>query len=134
VHDADIDALFDEVSSTISELEDLLEPTDPRWEIFGLNIPANPNPPEGVATLSVTTAGTGRELAAWPYAVRAEDYRVFLKRVGVDTEFINVADPHDLEYTVRDLTPGSTIEIYVVPINDGGAGAASPTLSKVVGA
>jgi len=114
------------VSSTISELDDLLEATDPRWEIFGLNIPANPNPPESVATLSVTTSGTGRELSTWSYAVRAEYYRVFLKRVGVDTEFIKVADPRDLEYTVKDLTPGTSIELYVVPMNDGGPGAASP--------
>jgi hypothetical protein len=54
--------------------------------------------------------------------VRAEYYRVFLKRVGIDAEFVNVADPKDLEYTLKGLTAGSTIEVYVVPMNDGGAG------------
>ncbi|MEQ1863001.1 MAG: fibronectin type III domain-containing protein, partial [Chthoniobacteraceae bacterium] len=94
----------------------------------------HPNPPGGVATLTVTTAGIGRELAVWSYGVRAEYYRVFLKRVGTDDDFINVADAHDLEHTLKNLTVGGTIELYVVPMNDGGTGAASPTVTKVVGA
>ncbi|MEK0448483.1 MAG: hypothetical protein RL088_751, partial [Verrucomicrobiota bacterium] len=44
------------------------------------------------------------------YAVRAEYYRVFLKRVGVDAEFINVDDASDLEYIAKNLAPGSSIE------------------------
>jgi hypothetical protein len=132
--DTDVDALYDEVSATTNELRDLLEDTDPRWESFGLNIPASPNAPEGVASLTVTAAGTGRELASWEYAPRAEYYRVFLKRVGTDPEAVNVADPKDLEFTLKGLTAGSTIEVYVVPMNDGGPGPASPTVSKVVGA
>lgn len=132
--DADVDGLFAEVSGTISELDDLLSDTDPRWEVFGLNIPANPNPPLGVASLAITAAGSGRELLAWPYAVRAVYYRVFLKQVGVDADFVNVADPQDLEYTLKNLTPGASIQAYVVPMNAAGAGAASPTVTKVVGA
>lgn len=134
IRDADGKALFKEVSETISELRDLLEPTDVRWELFGLNIPANPNPPTGVAELTVTTAGTGRELVAWSYAKRAEYYRLFLRRVGTDPEAVNVADPKDLEHTLKDLTAGEMIEVYVVPMNDGGAGTASPTVTKEVGA
>ena len=134
LREADVDALYEEVSATIAELRDLLEDDDARWELFGLNIPANPTPPLGVASLTLTSAGTGRELAAWTYAVRAEHYRLFLKRVGVDADFVNVADPVDLEHTLKDLTPGSTIEVYIVPANDGGEGPASPTVSKVVGA
>ena len=132
--DTDVDALFDEVSETISELHDVLSDTDPLWEIFGLNIPASPNPPLGVSALTITAAGTGRELLSWPYAVRSEYYRVFIKRVGIDADFINVDDPKDLEYIAKNLTAGTTIEAYVVPMNKGGAGPASPTVSKVVGA
>ena len=127
--DADQAALFDEVSMTIAELRDELEPDDVRWELFGLNIPANPNPPEAVASLELTAAGAGRVLFSWIYAVRAEYYRVFLKRVGVDAEFINVDDASDLEYIAKNLAPGSSIEGYVVPVNDGGEGPASPTVA-----
>ncbi len=134
LRDADVDALSDEVSDTIAELNDVLAANDPRWEIFGLNIPANPTAPGGVSALTLTAAGTGRELLAWAYAVRVVYYRVFLKIIGTDAEFINVADAHDLAYTLKNLTPGVTIEAYVVPMNGAGAGAASPTVSKVVGA
>jgi hypothetical protein len=127
--DADYDALFDEVSMTIAELRDELADDDARWELFGLNVPAHPNPPEGVGSLVLTAAGAGRVLFSWLYAVRAEYYRIFLKRVGVDTEFINVDDANDLEYIAKALAPGSTIEGYIVPMNSGGAGPASPTVS-----
>lgn len=52
-----MDALYEEVSETIGEIDDLLDPAGPVWEIFGLNIPADPNPPQGVSTLTVTAAG-----------------------------------------------------------------------------
>ena len=133
IRDTDVDALYDEVSDTINELHEVLEATDPLWEIFGLNIPAHPNPPLGVSSLTITAAGVGRELLAWPYAVRAEYFRIFLKRVGIDADFVNVEDARDLEFTLKGLTPGSTIEAFVVPMNGGGAGPASPTVSKVVG-
>lgn len=132
--DADVAALYDEESMTIAELHDCLEDADPRWELFGLNIPANPNAPEGVSALTVTAAGAGKEHAEWPYAVRADYYRVFLKRIGTDTDFVNLADPKDLEFMLKELATGSTIEVYVVPMNDGGPGPASPTVTKVVGA
>lgn len=134
VRDGDVKALFEEVSGTITELRGLLADNDPRWEIFGLNIPANPSAPLGVSALTVTAAGAGRELVAWSYAPRADYYRLFLKRVGTDADFVNVADPRDLEHTLKNLTPGTTIEAYVVPTNGGGPGPASPTVSKVVGA
>lgn len=132
--DADVEALYEEVSATIAELSDLLADDDPRWELFGLNIPANPTPPEGVAELAVTAAGVGRELLAWPYAARAETYRVYLKRVGIDADFVVVATVRDLEYVLKNLDPGTTIEAYVAPVNEAGEGPASPTVSKVVGA
>ena len=131
--DGDVAALFAEVSGTITELRGLLEDNDPRWEIFGLNVPANPSVPEGVSSLTVTAAGPGRELVAWSYAVRADHYRVFLKRVGTDPEPVNVADPGDLEHTLKNLTPGTSIEVHVVPMNSAGPGPASPTVTKTVG-
>jgi hypothetical protein len=41
--------------------------------------------------------------------------------------------PKDLEFTLKNLTPGTTVEVYVVPMNEAGAGAASPTVTAVVG-
>jgi hypothetical protein len=57
LRDADKRGLFDEVSGTIRELGDLIAADDPRWEAFGLNIPANPNPPEPVSAATLTAVG-----------------------------------------------------------------------------
>jgi hypothetical protein len=35
-------------------------------------------------------------------------------------------------YTLKGLTPGTVIKAYVVPMNDGGAGPASPVVEKTV--
>lgn len=130
--DAGVDALYDEVSGATAELHDLLPDTDARWEVFGLNIPANPTPPLAVATLTLSPAGAGRLLAEWSYAVRAEYYRVFLKTTGSPDAAVNIADPQDLEYTLKGLTSGTTVEVQVVPMNDAGAGPASPVVTAVV--
>lgn len=130
--DADAKALYREVSAAIAELRDLLSATDPRWETFGLNIPASPNPPEAAGPVTLTAAGPGRVLAAWPYAVRADYYRVFLQRTGTDARAVNIADAKDLEYTLKDLTAGTVIKVYIVPANAGGEGPASPVAEWTV--
>ena len=134
LRDADEAALADEVSGTTNELRDLLAADDPRWESFGLNIPAHPNPPEAVASVTLTALGNGREALAWTPAVRAAYYRIFIKIVGVDTDFRFLKRDDDLDHTLTGLTPGSTISAYVIAANAGGEAAASPTVTKVVGA
>jgi len=133
LRDADKDALFDEVSGTIRELGDLLADDDPRWETFGLNIPANPNPPEPVSAATLTAVGPGREELAWPAATRATYYRLFLKIHGVDTDFQFIKRDSDLDHTFTNLTPGTTISAYIIAANPGGEAVPSPTVTKVVG-
>jgi hypothetical protein len=134
MRDADVEALYDEVSGGIAEVRDLLTADDPRWETLGLNIPANPNPPEPVASLTLTAAGTGRELAEWPHARRATYYRVFIQVQGVDADFRFVDRTEDLDFILKDLTPGATIAVHIVAANEGGEAPPSPAVTKVVGA
>jgi hypothetical protein len=96
------------------------------------NIPANPNPPDGVISLTLTPVGTDRVLAAWTCAVRAEYCRLFLQRVGIDADFVNIADPRDLDFTIKDLTAGTLIKVEVVPASEGGEGPASPVVELTV--
>ena len=103
LRDADYAALYKEVSAATAEIGDVLEDDDPRWEQMGLNIPANPNPPEAVASVTLTAAGTGREEAEWLHARRATYYRVFKKVAGVDADFGFVDDP--LLHVRRDPAP-----------------------------
>gem|GEM_PF-6786057 len=79
-------------------------------------------------------AGGGGIGVEWPYARRANRYRVFLKRIGTDDEFINVDDAEDLNLLLKDLTPGTTIEVYVVAAVANKYAPPSPIVSKVVGA
>lgn len=131
--DADKKALFDEVSGTVRELSGLLAVDDPRWENFGLNIPANPNPPEPVTAVTLTTVAPGREELAWTAATRATYYRLFVKVDGVDADFRFLKRDNDLDHTLTDLTPGTTISAYVIAANPGGEAVPSPTVTKVVG-
>ncbi len=134
LRDADSDGLFDEMSGGIAEVRDLLPANDPRWETLGLNIPANPTPPEAVASLTLIPAGTGKELAAWPHARRAASYRIFIKVAGIDVDFRFVDRSQDLEYTIKGLAAGQDISVYVLATNAAGDAPPSPTVTKIVGA
>ncbi|MBL9130987.1 MAG: hypothetical protein JNG86_07300 [Verrucomicrobiaceae bacterium] len=134
LRDADFRALYDEVSGMTAELRGLLADDDPRWEAFGLNIPAHPNPPEAVTVLTLKSVGTGRELLDWEPAVRATYYRLFLMIHGVDAEPRFVKRDADLDHTFTDLAPGTTISAYVIAANPGGEAAPTPTGTQVVGA
>jgi hypothetical protein len=132
MRDADLDALFDEVSGGIAEVRDLLPADDARWEGLGLNIPANPSPPVAVATFTLVSAGPGKALASWAHARRATHYRVFKKVVGVDADFVQAGSAKDLEFILKDLTAGQTLQVKVLASNDAGDAPPSAVLSLVV--
>ncbi len=133
LRDADVEGLYQEVSGSIGEVRGLLAADDPRWETFGLNIPADPTPPEVVTGLSVTPAGPGKGLAAWAHARRATGYRVFQKVVGVDADFVFVERVQDLEFTLKGLTAGQTVAVAVAATNEAGDAPLSVAVDWVVG-
>jgi hypothetical protein len=133
LRDADLEALYQEVSGSINEIRGLLAADDSRWEAFGLNIPADPTPPEVVTGLTVTAAGPGKVLAAWSHARRAAAYRVFQKVMGVDTEFHFVERVQDLEFTLKGLTAGQTVAVQVAAVNEGGEAGMSAAVDALVG-
>lgn len=133
LRDADLEALYQQVSGSIGEIRGQLPADDPRWESFGLNIPANPTPPEVVTGLTLTAAGPGKLLAAWLHARRATAYRVFQKVIGVDTEFHFVERVQDLEFTLKGLTAGQTVAVQVAAVNEGGDAAVSVAVEALVG-
>jgi hypothetical protein len=133
LRDADKEALAEEVSGMITELRGLLAADDPRWEAFGLNIPANPRAPEPVTVLSLVPGLPGRLELTWEAATRASYYRLFIQVVGVDADFRYLARDKDLDHSIKDQTPGSTVKVYVIAANEGGEAAPSPTVTAVVG-
>lgn len=117
------------IRSLISELETLISVEDPRWEAFGLNIPANPSAPLGIATLTVTAQGGGKAHLEWSYATRMTGTRLMTKRTTgtvIDPDFINAGTVEGLEKTLSGFEPGSIVQFQVIPYNDGGDGPGSP--------
>jgi hypothetical protein len=126
------DALRKRVRGLINELETLIADDDPRWEAFGLNIPANPRAPEPVLSLTVAALGNGRLEVNWPYAVRAVRYRVETFIVGVDTDWQNKASAKDLVVILKNFTAVQVVKVRIIASNDGGDAAPSPEAQVTV--
>jgi hypothetical protein len=120
------------VRGLIGELRTLMADDDPRREAFGLSMPADPTPPEPVATLTLTPLGSGRVAAAWDYAVRATRFRAEAMIAGVDTDFQNKGSFKALETILKGFTAGQLVQVRVVAANDGGEAAPSPVMTVVV--
>ncbi len=129
---ADERALAKRFSGTVGECTQLLSPASPLWESLGLNIPANPTPPLSVTGCTATQAGIAKLLVQWPHARRAEAYRVMMKIIGVDTEPQQMERVEALEFTLKNLPAGATLEITIISTNAGGDAAASPVTTVVM--
>ncbi len=126
------DGLRKRVRGLIDELTLLLAEDDPRWEDFGLNIPANPSAPEPVASVTASPLGGGRIDVSFTYATRATRFRVESFIVGVDTEWQNAKSIKDLEVNLKGFTAGQEVKLRVVAGNDGGDAAPSPETTVTV--
>jgi hypothetical protein len=129
---ATADSLRKRVRGLISELETLIAADDPRWESFGLNIPANPSSPEPVASVTAVAVSNSRIELSYSYATRAIRYRIEQFIVGVDTEWQNKASAKDLEIILKGYTAGQVVKLRVVASNDGGDAPPSPEVQVTV--
>ncbi len=117
--------------SLIRELWILLLPGDPRWQHFGLKLPARLPMPQPVAQVMLEATGQGQVLAQWPTAPHATRYRVQWRLMGA-VEFINAATVHESKAWLQDLLPGEAIELRVIAANKAGEVAPSPVATVVV--
>lgn len=135
LRDAAFKSLRKRIRGLIEELSTLIADDDPRWEDFGLTIPANPSAPEGIASLTAEATGGGKIHVEWAYATRMTGTRLLTKRTTgatLDDDFINAGTADGLEKTLPGFTPGVTVQVKAVPYNEGGDGPASPVASVVV--
>jgi hypothetical protein len=126
------DALRKRVRGLIYELETLIATDDPRWEAFGLNIPANPSAPEPVTSATAAPLGSGRIELSYGYATRAVRYKVESFILGVDTEWQNKASAKDLEVILKGYIAGQQVKLRVIASNDGGDAPPSPEVTVTV--
>lgn len=132
LRDAAVAQLKKRLRGLISELGQLLADDDPRWNAFGLNLPAAPNTPEVPDAPALTVGTAGTVLADWPDATRADYYRVFKQVVGVDAEFVFANRASDSDLTLTGLPSGSTVKICVSAVNAAGETAKSDPAQIVV--
>jgi len=117
--------------SLIRELWILLLPGDPRWQRFGLKLPARLPMPQLVAQVMLEATDQGQVLAQWPPAPHATRYRVQWRLMGA-AEFINAATVHEPEARLQNLPLGETLEVRVIAANKAGEVAPSPVATVVV--
>lgn len=118
----------------VDELQLLLTDDDPRWEIFGLNIPANPRPPEPASDLVLTLAGAGRVHAEWERGTRSNDDRILIQIIGVDTQYREYGKSGgDAEEVLKNLPVGATLKIKIIALNGSLEAPTGPEAQIVVG-
>ncbi|MDB6024858.1 MAG: hypothetical protein JWM68_1081 [Verrucomicrobiales bacterium] len=111
-----------------NELEQLMDPLDERWLDFGFNMPGADETPDAPENVIATLIGPTAAAIKWSLTPRAEYYRIWKRVIGVDAEPIAVGSPADIDFTLENLPVGSTIEIYVSALNNGGE---SPLSEKI---
>jgi hypothetical protein len=107
------------------ELEDILDPLDPRWKAFGFNPPGADETPDVVTGVTAVLIGPNAVAMKWGASARAAYYRVWQRVVGVDAEPVAVGSPADIDFTLENLPAAATVEIYLSAVNTGGESALS---------
>ena len=129
--DAAVEALRTRMRGLISELNQLLGDSDPRWDAFGLNAPGAVATPDTPEALLVTPGAPGILLADWADARLAARYRVWIQIMGVDAEFRPAATVTDSDATLSGLGSGKTVRVRVTALNDAGESTPSATVEVV---
>lgn len=116
--DAGYTALRRLLIALVDELTLRLGPDDPRWEIFGLNIPSSPRAPDPATNLTLSLAGTGQVLAGWKRGMRSDDNRIFIQIVGVDADYREYGKSGNVMETVlKDLPAGAVVKVKIIALN-----------------
>jgi len=111
-----------------TELETVLEPTDPRWLKFLDRIPGDPRVPERVEGVTASAQAGGIIASEWPDSARAARYKVIKQVVGVDAEPVVVATVEDSDAQITGVPPGATVRLQIVAVNGVGEAPASEVI------
>jgi len=123
--DGKADKLSKRLSDLLQELHMRMDGLDDRWKSFGFNIPDALETPDQVEHVQATLIGPTAVALKWNAAPRAAYYRVFKRVHGVDTEYVAVGSPADLDFTIENLPTNAQIDIVVTAVNNGGEGTVS---------
>lgn len=108
-------ALRTDLSALTRELSRALPANDPRWEAFGLTIPAHPRPPEAATALELSGAGPTRIHAEWQPGRRSVSARVMIQILGVDAAFRQYGKSRSRDsLLIKGLPTGATVRVKIL--------------------
>ena len=130
------DALVSLMRLLIGVLSEVLGANDPRWQAFGLAIPAmlaTPGQTQGVTVApnpaqsagNVAAGATGSVLVQWTATARATRYRVRIRIVGLETTYRLAASTTEPMAIINDLPLDLPVEIITQAVNGDRQGVAS---------
>jgi hypothetical protein len=128
--DATQAALVKAMQGLIKILSATLSPSDPRWQAFGLNIPATQSTPAAPTGLRATVMGSEilLECDAMPLATR---YRFRRKITGVDDKYKLVASSTTPMAMLEGVGGGLTMEFIAQAVNGDSQSVASDPITVV---
>jgi hypothetical protein len=129
VRDEKLDAVRATLRGLFDELNNQLDPLDPRWKAFGFNPPGADETPEVPTDISAIIIGPTAAAIKWPASSRAEYYRVWMKVHGSTGDYNAMGSPADLDFTLENLPAASTLDIVVSAVNNGGESALSEVIT-----
>jgi hypothetical protein len=118
------------LSGLRSELDQLLDDDDGRWEQFGFRRPADGSMPLPVPDLVLTPGGAGIVLAQWGLASLADNYRVSWRIAGSADEPNEIGLFTERQATLTALPSGANIVVLVTARNE--SGETVPTEAAIV--
>ena len=124
-------ALVAKMRFLIKILSGTLTKDDPRWQAFGLNIPATPSTPAAPTGLHATVMGANVLLECDPSAL-GKRYRFRGRIVGLETEYKLVATSRVPMALVKDAPSGVTVDYIVQAVNQGSQSKPSDPVSVTI--
>ena len=118
-------ALAQKMRGLIKLLEVTLTRDDPRWLAFGLKMPATNSTPGRPQNLAAHLDGSAAMVVQCDPQPLATRYRWRTRIVGAQTEFELAASTTDPMASIREVSPGQTVEILVQAVNGSLQGVAS---------
>ncbi len=116
----------------VTELEQLLDPLDPRWLTFGLNRPGAVDAPDAVEDTQATLLGGGKVRVQCARAPRADYYQIYILVVGVDADFHLASSKTDHDVILEGLPVGATVQIKMRAVNEANPGPFGEQISVII--
>ena len=110
-----------------SELEQFLDPLDPRWTAFGFDAPGAIKTPDAVAAATFEPLGTGKGKLSWTGATRATRYQIWRQANGTSGYKLFARTTGETEKLLAGLAAGDKLQVRGV--NDTNEGPFSPEIN-----